>query len=1141
MTLKQTLLAASIVALLSASVLAAEAAGTKPASRPASAPASMPSPVSSPASVPADDELSAADVNAAIARLEQDKDLDAAARARAMELYRLALEQIKAADEWAAKAASFARMQEEAPGQLASLQAKLLESNEPMQPIDANLPLAQLEQLAAQAQAQSAAAARETSRLDDEPKRRNDRRAEIPQLLINAMGQNEEVARKLAAPAPPQEAPEVTAASTTLANAQRLVLRRQMQAFRSERNAYEATQELVGLQRDVAAARLTRAQKYSRALQDAVAQRRQAEVQRVAMDAQRAVEETATLHPVAQRLARENSQLAQSRIDANSAASGLERARQDFDRTVRELSRLRGDFKSIKEKVEAVGLSNNIGLLLRRQRGTLPDLGAVRRQITINKGLIAQTQMEYLELAERRKALNDLDAAVAEQMGHLQSDIPEPQRLEIQKVLRKLLQARRQYLDLLAADCNSYSAKLLDLTASMGWLADETQRVQQYIDERVLWIRSAPPLYSMNFRELAEGARWLVDPAAWTALARRLGESALSNPVSTAAGLLLTTGLLVLRRRLQNRLTRLGEQVSRKPERFGQTLGAMTLTLLIVGLVPGILAALALVLQHNDQPTELMLAVAEGLKAVAMGYLTAEVVIQTCRPHGLAHAHFHWPAKSVNVLQRMLKALMALSLPILFLVAVMEGQGVESRKDTLGRVFFIAGLCVLEVFAWRLLKPSGAVMQAVLDRPKGGWLHRLRGVWYGLALLTPLALAGTAFAGYYYSSFEIAGRMLASLWLVLGLLVAYAVVDRGISVARRLATRSQAMTRLSAMQERRTDGSVDGIEHMVAEASPDVGPADMRKQSRRLLQYLTAVGIVVGLWAIWAQVVPALSVLKHVELGSYVDKAQVLVARPDGSTASQAVDRRMPVTLLDAIWAAAVLALTLAAVRNIPGLLQMALLQRLRLDSGAIYAITTITRYAIIITGIVVAFSLIGVSWSQVQWLAAAMTVGLGFGLQEIFANFVSGLIILFERPMRVGDVITVGDVRGVVSKIRIRATTIVDRDHKELIVPNKAFITDKLVNWTLTDTMLRLVVPVNIALGPEPAKVEAMLEDLARRSPDTLRDPPPQVFMVSVGANAMRMEVRVFVPDLDTFRRVRNQLLIAIEEMCRQAGFRIV
>lgn len=1111
----------------------AGAAATAP-SQPASQPTTQA------ATLPAAQAVNPADIQAAIAQLEQAKDIDPAVRSRAVELYRLALEEIKAADDWRAKAVSFIKAGEDAPAQLVAVKARLAEANTPAPPPDSALPLAQLEQQAAQAQAASSTASREAAQLEDEPKRRADRRAQIPQSVIAALGQLDESARELAAPAPPDQAPEVTTANHALLTAQRQTLQQQIVALRAESNAYELTQELLAAQRDYATWQLTEAQKKSQALQNALAQRRQADVQRVAQEARQAMAAAANAHPLTQRLAAENERLANSRTDPNSAAQGLEQARELFDRHVRELSRLRSEFKNIQQKVDAVGLSNSIGLLLRRERAMLPDAATLQREVKELKAKIADVQLEYLELRERRDALKDLDASVAELMPHAQPPIEAPQRDEITRAARKLLQNRRQYLDLLMADCNAYSAKLVDLNAVTGWLADETQTIGQYVDERVLWIRSAPPLYSMDGRQLLAAAQWLADPHAWSALAAELAGAVRANPVSTAVATLVLVSLLVFRRRMQARLTSIGQHVSRKPERFTETLGAALLTVLIVGLVPGMIALAALVLRHAVAPAELPLALASGLEALALGYLTTEILIQTCRPQGLAHAHFHWPTQSVNRLHGRLRALMAISLPILLLVATIEGQSVESRKDTLGRLFFIAGMGVLAFFIWRLLNPSGTVMRAVLEPLKTGWAYRLRRLWYGVLLAAPLALALTAFVGYYYPAVEIAWRMLTSLWLVLGMLVVYAVIDRWILVARRAAGRSEALNRLEAKQERRAERPDDAAAHAVSEAPPEVGLADMTKQSRRLVQWGVVLAIILGLGAIWADVVPALSVLKRVELGSYMEKAQMAIAKANGTTETQQIDRRIPVTLLDLAWAMIVLLGTLAAVRNVPGLMRMALLPRLRLDGGAIYAITTITRYIIIVTGIVTAFSLIGLAWSQVQWLAAAVTVGLGFGLQEIFANFVSGLIILFERPIRVGDVVTVGDIRGVVSKIRIRATTIVDRDHKELIVPNKAFITDKLVNWTLSDTMVRLRVPVNVALGPPPTKVKAMLEDVARSTPRGLADPPPQVCIVSMAANAMCMEVRVYVANLDDYRRCRDELLIAIEEKLRQAEIKI-
>ena len=194
----------------------------------------------------------------------------------------------------------------------------------------------------------------------------------------------------------------------------------------------------------------------------------------------------------------------------------------------------------------------------------------------------------------------------------------------------------------------------------------------------------------------------------------------------------------------------------------------------------------------------------------------------------------------------------------------------------------------------------------------------------------------------------------------------------------------------------------------------------------------------------------------------------------------------------------------MAAVKNIPGFLDLTILNRVDLDQGMSYAITTVARYIIALVGLLLAFGALGVTWSKVQWLAAAMTVGIGFGLQEIFANFVSGLIILFERPIRLGDIVTVGDVSGSVTRINIRATTVTDWDRREFVIPNKEFITGKLLNWTLTDPITRVVVPVGIAYGSDTALAEKLLLKLAAENPHVMKDPAPRAVFTGFGDSSL-------------------------------------
>ena len=283
----------------------------------------------------------------------------------------------------------------------------------------------------------------------------------------------------------------------------------------------------------------------------------------------------------------------------------------------------------------------------------------------------------------------------------------------------------------------------------------------------------------------------------------------------------------------------------------------------------------------------------------------------------------------------------------------------------------------------------------------------------------------------------------------------------------------------------------------------------------------------IGLWAIWAQILPALNILQKVQLWTY----QVDV---DGVT------KTLPVTLGHLVTGIVAAAVTFVSARNIPGVLEITLLKRLPMDAGARYALTTISRYIISAVGIIIAFNSIGVNWSRLQWLVAALSVGLGFGLQEIVANFVSGLIILFERPYRVGDIVTIGQVSGRVSRIRIRATTIVDWDRRELIVPNKDFITGQLINWSLSDKVTRLIVPVGIAYGSDTVLADKLLRKVADDHPQILEDPAPAAYFLGFGDNSLNFELRAFIDEPLNRVQVISDLHRAIDDALKEANIEI-
>jgi potassium efflux system protein len=248
-------------------------------------------------------------------------------------------------------------------------------------------------------------------------------------------------------------------------------------------------------------------------------------------------------------------------------------------------------------------------------------------------------------------------------------------------------------------------------------------------------------------------------------------------------------------------------------------------------------------------------------------------------------------------------------------------------------------------------------------------------------------------------------------------------------------------------------------------------------------------------------------------------------------------EKRLPVTLADLGLAILIVIVTFVGAKRLPALLEIVLLQRIEMTSGSRYATTTLSGYVIAATGAVLVFNTIGASWSQVQWLVAALSVGIGFGLQEIVANFISGLIILFERPIRVGDVVTVADTDGVVTKIRIRATTIRNWDRKELLVPNKEFITGKVINWSLSDQMTRVVIVVGVAYGSDVDKALALMKEAAEEDEHVLDDPKPVLSFEGFGDNSLTLILRAYLSSLDYRIPTITALHKAINRKFAQAG----
>ncbi|MRR07476.1 MAG: mechanosensitive ion channel [Deltaproteobacteria bacterium] len=191
------------------------------------------------------------------------------------------------------------------------------------------------------------------------------------------------------------------------------------------------------------------------------------------------------------------------------------------------------------------------------------------------------------------------------------------------------------------------------------------------------------------------------------------------------------------------------------------------------------------------------------------------------------------------------------------------------------------------------------------------------------------------------------------------------------------------------------------------------------------------------------------------------------------------------------------------------------LLMKTRMEAGARQAAGSIIRYAIIAIGLVIILQTAGIDFTALNVLAGAVGIGLGFGLQNIVNNFVSGLIILFEKPIKVGDRIEVDDVEGDVVRISGRSTEVLTNDNISIIIPNSKFITENVVNWSHTDRKVRFRIPVNVAYGSDVQLVERLLLQVAAENKDVLEQPAPGVRLMEFGDSGLHFELRAWSTSL--------------------------
>ncbi|MHC4943329.1 MAG: mechanosensitive ion channel domain-containing protein [Planctomycetota bacterium] len=1076
-----------------------------------------------------------------ISEIESLGEQDEALKSQLLEFYNQALNRLEMIRQHQAATGVFKKQIETAPAKMEGIRAEIeaLAAKAPSD-VTVDLPpdstLATLEPLLMKEQVVLSDLMSRTAKLESDLKTQQARPAALSQQMTEAEQRLTEIESEISTPPPSDQNPRITEANEVALGIRKLAREVEIAMLEQEQLSYGARLGLLEVTLEKAVLETAGAEARVAKIQALINELRQAEADQAKQEAEKVEQEALDKHPAVAEQARRNSELSQEWSELVSETENALALRTDRSQ---QLDSLTKSFANTKQQVDKVGLSRVLGEVLLNKAKELRELQDYRKGAEQRRDRISEASLRQYAHQVRLEELADLDGAVEKILASLaEEDLSEQQIGKIKEEIRPLLQSQQELLKQINGTYRELVNELTQLDTVERSLVDEARNFVLLIDERLLWSPSLPAAGWNTLKNLPGAVTWFVIPGKWIETGRVLIAEAIDVPVWTGLVVLLFLIPLFSRKRFRKSMEAISGKVGRVHEdSFGLTVKALLILSARAVPWPLVIWFSGLLLTKSLDAPEFSKAAGSTLMKVGFLFYFMLFLKLLCDPNGVASVHFRWPDRAVQLFRHNLMWLIPLFLPVAFTAVTvhqLSGEDMKVHDESLGRLAFIVGMIALAWFTQRILRLKGGIAEIYLAKNPDGWLARLRYLWYPAWVGLSLVMAFLAGMGYYHTAIQMTSRLLSTFGIVLGALILKDTILRGLLVAQRRLALARARQRREEEQAAKAEEEMreeqEDDEAVVLDV-PKVDLSTISGQTRKLLRILINFSVIVALYFIWADVLPALGILHEVALWHH------LVDGPEGPQLA-------PITLAGVLLSILVALITFVATVNIPGVLEIVILQRLPMEPGVRYAITTVSRYIIIAVGLVIAMSIIGVSWGNLQWLVAALSVGLGFGLQEIVANFVSGLIILFERPVRIGDTVTVGNVTGTVSRIRIRATTITDRDRKELIVPNKNFITGEVVNWTLADPVIRLIVPVGIAYGSDTVLAHKVMMDVVESNPVVLEEPKPRVLFRGFGDNTLNFEVRVFIrggPNLIGSREAaRHELHMAIDRACREHSIEI-
>lgn len=871
-------------------------------------------------------------------------------------------------------------------------------------------------------------------------------------------------------------------------------------------------QELSRLRMDLLKRRHERVDLDLKALRFRLNTLRQQEAERVLERTEQLAEQSGNLPAVITEQLQLNRELS---VALNEQAQRMDLIASQQRQAAAQTLQVRQALSTLREQAQWLGDSPALGETLRAQVSRLPDLPKPQ-QLDSDMAQLRVSRLHYEDLMNKRP-----------QVEQSKQDDGAPLTPEQRRIMEAQLRTQRGLLNSLLSGYDNQILELTKLKVANSQLVDAMAEIREAAHRYLFWVADVSPIRLSFPLHLVQDLRRLVSLDTFSQLGGALIMMVTSQEtlIPLFCAIVLVGFSISSRRHYHAFLERSASKVGKvNQDYFYLTLRTVFWSIVVALPLPVLWAALGYGLQHA-WPYPVAVAIGDGVSATVPVLWLFMVSAHFAHPHGLFIAHLGWPVRRVARAMRYYTLSTGLIVPLIMALITFDNLNDREFSGTLGRLCFVL-LCAALSLVTNSLKRAGIPLY--LDKAGSGDNVVNRTLW-NLLLCAPIIAALAACLGHLATAQALLARLETSVAIWFFLLVIYHIIRRWMFIQRRRIAFDRAKQRRAEMLAQRArheeELSPSQLSEAAAEVDEPIVDLDViSAQSLRLVRsILTLIAFVSVIW-LWSEIHSAFAFLENIRLW-------------DVSSTVKGEEGTQSISLASVLIAVMVLIITTQLVRNLPALLELALLQHLELTPGTGYAITTVTKYMLMLIGGLIGFSWIGIEWAKLQWLVAALGVGLGIGLQEIFANFISGLIILFEKPIRIGDTVTIRDLTGNVTRINTRATTITDWDRKEIIVPNKAFITEQFVNWSLSDSVTRIVLTIPAPPDANSEEVTQILIQAAQRCPLVLGNPAPEAYLVDLQQGIMLFDLRVHAAEMGHRMPLRHQLNQLILEGYREHG----